>query len=97
MGQPLQFEMTLSSSSNKDQNLMIDYVIHHRKANGKTTPKVFKWKNTNLKAGKTLNTNRNHPIKPITTRVYYPGLHHVEIMINGQSFGMLDFDLVMKD
>ena len=97
MGVPLQFDMTLNSITNKDQNLMIDYVIHHRKANGKTTPKVFKWKNSSLKAGKPLSAQRNHPIKPITTRVYYPGLHHVEIMINGQSFGVQDFELVMTD
>lgn len=94
-GNALQFTFSTQSDSNTDQLLMIDYIIHHQKANGKTSPKVFKWKNTNLKVNDALEASRKHAIKKITTRVYYPGLHSVEIIVNGISMAKSDFRLVM--
>jgi len=94
-GKTLQFSLSINSASNRDQSLMIDYIIHHQKANGSTSPKVFKWKSTTLPAKKTLTSTKNHAIKKITTRVYYPGVHTVEVMVNGVSVGMADFQLLM--
>jgi len=34
-------------------------------------------------------------MKKVTTRVYYPGLHTLEVMINGVSVGKKDFQLVI--
>ncbi len=95
LGEYLQFHIELESNSNKDQALIIDYVIHHRKANGETSPKVFKWKDFKLNGRKSLTLEKKHPIRPITTRTYYSGLHHVEIQINGKSFGQQDFHLMI--
>lgn len=92
-GNALEFEIALRSTSGKSQNLIIDYAIHHRKANGNTSPKVFKWKNVTLKAGAILNAAKKHAIKPITTRTYYNGEHAVEIFVNGVSLGQQDFEL----
>ncbi len=94
-GNALQFSLSIRSTSNKKQALMIDYVIHHQKANGKTTAKVFKWKSITFPAKKTLVSEKNHVIKKITTRVYYPGEHSVEVMVNGVSVGMKSFQLLM--
>ena len=94
-GDTLQFTFFICSGSNKDQSLMIDYIVHHQKANGKTSPKVFKWRTTTLLTEKTLTLTKNHAIKKITTRKYYPGLHTVEIMVNGISMGKSDFNLFM--
>ncbi|MEE8058465.1 MAG: hypothetical protein V3T17_11615 [Pseudomonadales bacterium] len=94
-GDALQFTLSLCSDSNQDQSLMIDYIVHHQKANGKTSPKVFKWRTTTLSAKKTLTLAKKHTIKKITTRVYYSGLHMVEIMVNGVSMGKVDFQLLM--
>jgi 3-methyladenine DNA glycosylase AlkC len=93
LGGHLVFDLTLRSTSKKDQALMIDFVVHHRKANGSTSPKVFKWKTVNLKAGATLAAQKKHAIKPITTRVYYSGEHFLELQVNGQSMGKLAFHL----
>lgn len=90
----LRFSLSLVSRCDKEQSLMIDYVIHHQKKNGKTAPKVFKWKKVVLPAGKKLSMSKQHPFKPVTTRVYYDGLHAVEILINGQSVAKKSFFLV---
>ena len=89
----LEFSLSIESTSESDQSLMIDYVIHHQKKNGKTTPKVFKWKKATLLAGKSLSMSKKHPFKAITTRVYYNGLHEVEILVNGQSIAKNSFFL----
>lgn len=94
-GTAVEFELSLASTSGKTQPLIIDYAVHHRKANGKTTRKVFKWKTVTLKAGASQTATRQHAIRPITTRKYYPGTHSVEILINGESMGCRDFELVM--
>ncbi|WP_218044797.1 DNA alkylation repair protein [Kiloniella majae] len=95
-GKGLEFEVTMASECDEDQALILDFVVHHRKANGDTSPKVFKWKTFNLAAGERHNASKRHSIKPITTRKYYPGLHQVEIIANGKSLGVRDFELVME-
>ena len=89
------FELCLTSISKKAQPLVIDYAIHHRKANGGTTAKVFKWKKTTLAPQATPKATRKHAFRKITTRVYYPGTHKLEILINGISLGIKNFKLLM--
>ncbi|WP_262696131.1 DNA alkylation repair protein [Kordiimonas aquimaris] len=90
----LEFELVISSDG-KPTNLMIDYAVHFMKANGSLAPKVFKWKDLKGFEDKQLKAQRKHAIKPITTRVYYPGKHKVEIFINGVSAAIADFELQM--
>ena len=96
-GEGVEFEVTMTSESDEDQALILDFVVHHRKANGGTSPKVFKWKTFKLSAGEKHKTRKRHNIKPITTRRYYPGLHQVEIIANGKSLGRKDFELIMEE
>jgi 3-methyladenine DNA glycosylase AlkC len=94
-GTALEFELSLTSTAARAQALIVDYAIHHRKASGATTAKVFKWKTATLAPGATLRAKRKHAIKSITTRVYYPGRHRLEILVNGVSLAIEDFELVM--
>lgn len=95
-GAALEFDFELTSQGTKPQSLIFDYVIHHRKANGETSPKVFKGKTFSLDAGKSLTIARKHPMRPITTRVYYAGTHALELQINGTSIGRAEFELTME-
>jgi hypothetical protein len=72
---------------------MIDYVIHHMKANGKLAPKVFKLAKKKLNPGETLTLSHKHAIKPINTRKYYSGKHLLEIQINGAIMARAEFAL----
>ena len=96
-GNNLTITFDLKSTADTLQNLMIDYVIHFVKANGKTAPKVFKLKKAKLDGGKTLSIQKSHSIRPITTRKYYGGTHRIEIQVNGQILGGTDFELIMND
>ena len=94
-GDGLGFELRLCSSARTSQSLVIDYVIHHQKANGSTSPKVFKWRSMTLLSKDSVTMCKKHAIRPISTRVYYPGLHKIEIMINGKSVAEAEFQLRM--
>jgi len=91
----LEFDLSLSSLIGRDQRLIIDYAVHHQKANGQLSPKVFKWKSLTLTGKDDLQAIRRHPMKKISTRKYYPGKHRLEILINGKSMAMTDFDLLI--
>lgn len=93
IGNALEFEILLESNSPINQPLVIDYLIHHVKASGKTSPKVFKWKTVTLEPRGALRASRRHAIRPITTRVYYAGRHRVELLVNGEVLGGADFEL----
>jgi 3-methyladenine DNA glycosylase AlkC len=94
-GGALEFDFSMASTATRTQSLIIDYAIHHRKANGSTSPKVFKWKTTTLMPTNTLSAKRKHPMRKITTRIYYPGTHRLEVLVNGVPIGITDFELLM--
>jgi hypothetical protein len=97
MGEALEFEITLQSTTDNPQDIILDYVVHFQKANGTTAPKVFKWTKFNLSAKGVKTLVRRHPIKPITTRKYYAGAHAVSLRINGSDFGNAEFELDLFD
>ncbi len=93
LGGTLSFKVKLQSTSSKPQSVVIDYAVHHMKFNGKTSPKIFKFKTLQIAPGATVELTKQHTIKPVTTRKYYPGKHALEILINGKTFGQVDFTL----
>ena len=94
-GNALEFGFELESKASESQALIFDFIVRHRKANGETSPKVFKGKTFDLAAGGSIEITKKHAMKPITTRVYYPGTHGLAIQINGQTVGQAEFELVM--
>lgn len=94
IGAALEFELQLRSSVAHTQALVIDYVIHHQRANGSSSPKVFKGWRLQLAPGAPVQLNRRHSFRPITTRKYFAGSHRIEVMVNGQMLAQASFDLV---
>ena len=94
-GEGVDFEIRLRNAGDIAQSLMIDYAIHHVKADGSLSPKVFKWKTVTLAAGQDHALQRRHAMRPITTRRYYPGQHRIVILINGAETASGHFVLSM--
>lgn len=97
LGESLVFKLAVSHSAATAQKIMIDYAVHHRKANGTTSPKVFKWTSAMLEPGATIRIEKRHAIRPITTRRYYPGAHRVVILVNGQQAADAGFHLSVDE
>jgi len=93
LGETLTIELALASSARTPQTLAIDYVVHHVRADGSTSPKVFKGWSLVLGAGEQRVLLRRHPVRPITTRRYYPGVHRIAVQVNGQVVAEADFVL----
>jgi len=86
LGENMSISAQLTSTDEKSQKLVVDYKVHHVKANGTTTAKVFKWKNINLQAGESIQLLKAHAFKVISTRKYYSGEHRIELLINGKVY-----------
>ncbi len=93
LGEEVVLSFDITSTVGEDQLLMIDYLIHFMKANGTQAPKVFKLSQKTLQPGQTITIRRAHKIKPITTRIYYPGIQTFQPQINGVALGKVDLKL----
>jgi hypothetical protein len=92
-GGELAFSATVINTGSAPATLAIDYVVHHRKADGRQTGKTFKLTTATLAPGERLALQRRHSFRAITTRRYHPGAHAVELQVNGVRSGRADFVL----
>lgn len=95
-GGKIHFSFDVINKEKRTHKLMLDYIMHHVKANGTTSPKVFKLSQKDIAAGQKLSLSKNHSFHAITTRVYYPGEHHIEIQVNGNILASGSFILLEK-
>jgi 3-methyladenine DNA glycosylase AlkC len=94
IGDDLNFSLEIRSTARQVQHLVIDYTIHHVKANGKRKPKVFKLARKRICPGERIQIAKKHPFRLITTRKYYPGKHALEVQVNGVKYGRAEFELI---
>jgi 3-methyladenine DNA glycosylase AlkC len=80
----LHIELTAASDHATDQRLEVDYLVHHIKANGSTSPKAFKGKRVILPSRGSVGWDKAHSFVPVSTRRYFPGEHRIELQVNGQ-------------
>jgi 3-methyladenine DNA glycosylase AlkC len=95
LGDTVNLSLRALSTASMEQHLVVDFVVHHQKANGRTAPKVFKWREFTLAKGGSISLKKSHSVRPITTRRYHPGRHRVEVVINGQKQAEDAFELKM--
>ncbi len=95
VGDSVQLTLSLQSSSSAEQALLIDYAVHHVKANGSTSPKVFKGWKLSLEAGQSRTLTKQHSFKPVTTRRYHAGPHAIEVSINGSAIARASVRLTL--
>lgn len=93
IGDSLTLSFNLQNQAAVPQQLVIDYIIHLRKANGQLNPKVFKLGVYQLDPGQTIEVQKKHSFRPVTTRRYYAGQQRVELQVNGLTLGGVDFNL----
>ena len=97
LGESLWIQLDLSTTVHQPQKLMIDYIIYHMKANGKRTPKVFKWSQKTITTNAPINLKKKHKFGRLTTRKYYSGKHEIHIQINGKIVAQDAFYLQVDD
>lgn len=84
LGGSVKLTLALHSAARSAQPLAIDYAVHHVKADGSTSPKVFKGWQLTLAARERRLLEKQHALRPISTRTYHGGRHRVVVQINGR-------------
>ncbi len=84
----------LTSTADRPQDLHVDLVIGYVKANGKRSPKVFKFRTFELDAGRTEGCSKRFSFVHRSTRKLYPGEHTLTVRVNGSDIASTSFDLL---
>jgi 3-methyladenine DNA glycosylase AlkC len=88
------FSFAITSTADRPQELVIDYVLHMARASGRSSAKVFKHSQRRLGPGETIQIIGRRNFRPLSTRRYYPGRHAIQPKVNGQLYDMVEFELL---
>lgn len=86
----------LCNTQAQPQDMLVDFCIHYVKANGTTSPKVFKLKTATLAPGEAMAFTKRVSLAPMTTRVHHPGTHRVDVVVNGTPLPLGCFELLSE-
>lgn len=93
VGEAVSFSFMLQNKASKAQTVRLEYGIYYNKANGQFAKKVFKISERVYAPGQKSSIQKKQSFKPITTRKFYPGLHKVSIIANGEEKAVKKFYL----
>jgi 3-methyladenine DNA glycosylase AlkC len=96
-GGAVEFTAVVRNAGDAAAKVAIDYVVHHRKANGSSTTKTFKHAVLELAPGESVAVRRTHSFRPITTRRYHPGEHAIAVQVNGVATEPVAFELEAEE
>lgn len=94
LGDTVTFTATLTSTARRPQTLVVDYVVHYARASGRSSLKVFKWTTHSLASAGSVTLTKRQTIRDFSTRRHHPGVHRVELQINGRRLAETQFTLV---
>lgn len=93
MGTHITLQAELRSSSTQPQRLVIDFIVHHVRASGAASPKVFKWTTVELEPGGRRSLTKRRLVRQASTRRYHAGTHLVELQVGGQVMATSAFEV----
>ncbi len=94
IGGKVRIEVEVENPSEEEAHALVDLRIHFVKANGSTSPKVFKGRELALEPGGTATVRKTLSLAQHSTRKHYPGSHLIEIMLNGSTHPGRRFEVV---
>lgn len=94
IGAHADFAFAIKNNSEKAKKIRLEYGLYFMKKNGQLAKKVFKISERLLAANELHRVQRKQSFKLISTRIYYPGIHQVSIILNGKEFVAKDFELI---
>ncbi len=94
IGEKIRIEVDLENTSDEETRALIDLRLYFVKANGSTSPKVFKGAEVRLEAGGVAMVGKSVSLAQHPPRKHYPGTHRVEVMLNGVAYPGDVFEVV---
>ncbi len=94
IGGRVHIALTVANTGELPEAYHVDLRIHFVKANGSTSPKVFKMRTISLEPGQRTDLAKSVSIAQQTTRTHYPGVHAVDVVVNGTALPAGTFTVV---
>ncbi|MDH3755347.1 MAG: DNA alkylation repair protein [Acidimicrobiia bacterium] len=94
IGEKLRIEARIENPTDTEIGALVDLRVHFVKSNGSTSPKVFKGAEVVIEPGSSATVRKTVSLAQHTTRTHYPGVHRVELSINGATHDAGSFELV---
>jgi aminoglycoside 2'-N-acetyltransferase I len=86
IGGTVRVSATVRNTGSARAAFNVDLRIGFVKANGRTSPKVFRMRQLDLGAGESTRVSKLVSLRQQTTRRHFPGIHTVEIVVNGRTY-----------
>jgi 3-methyladenine DNA glycosylase AlkC len=96
IGETVRISLSVGNAGQKRAAFNVDLRVHFVKANGRTSPKVFKVREIALEPGERARLSKLISLRQQTTRTHHAGEHHVEALVNGVAYPAGSF-LVERD
>lgn len=93
VGENLTLAFSFSHTDHQPLYVRLEYAIDFLRSNGTYHRKVFKISEKWVEKNTTVQMEKNHSFRPITTRVYYSGQHQVTVLVNGEALASGTFEL----
>jgi 3-methyladenine DNA glycosylase AlkC len=93
VGKSVQIAFDLANAGSRAQQVLADLRVHFVKANGAARAKVFKLKALQLEPRAAVSLRKKLSLADLTTRKHYPGVHRVEVVVNGRARAIGKFEL----
>jgi len=94
IGGSVAINLEVANKNQRKLRALVDLKIHFIKANGKASPKVFKMRAIELAPQEVIRLRKTISLADMTTRKHYPGMHKVEVLVNGSASCIGEFELV---
>jgi 3-methyladenine DNA glycosylase AlkC len=94
IGDSVEFVFTVANTNAIEQKIRLEYAIFYPMKNGKFSKKVYKISERIFAPKETSTINRKQKFILITTRVFYPGLHKITLIVNGEEKAEGEFELM---
>jgi 3-methyladenine DNA glycosylase AlkC len=97
IGTSAQVTVSLHNPTGAAVQVLVDVVVGFVKADGRTSRKVFRGGVVDIPAGATATLRRRVSLRQHTTRTPYPGIHPVQVQVNGQALAQGSFTVAPPD
>lgn len=94
IGESVRIAFVIRNTGPQQERFVVDYCVHFVKANGETSPKVFKIATIELDPNESRAVSRKRSLLQRTTRTHYSGIHRIDALINGMPHPIGAFTLV---
>jgi len=94
IGERVEFGFELANETPARQRVLVDCRVHFVKSRGETRPRVFRIGAAELDPGAVVPMSKSISLAVMTTRKPYPGLHRIELLLNGKPEPLGEFEVI---